>query len=65
MSRTIVSMLHNHSSASDGDLSTTELFQWVQQAKLQAFALRDHDSIGDLTGSKDSMKQILIFSSRG
>jgi predicted metal-dependent phosphoesterase TrpH len=48
MSQKIVADLHNHSTASDGELSPSEVIKQAAEKGLEAVALTDHDTITGL-----------------
>jgi len=48
MGRTIIADLHNHSTASDGEYSPTELIARAKEIGLKAVGLTDHDTIDGL-----------------
>jgi hypothetical protein len=48
MGRTIIADLHNHSTASDGEYSPTELIEKAKELGLKAVGLTDHDTIEGL-----------------
>ena len=48
MSKKIVADLHNHSTASDGELSPSEVIKQAAEKGLEAVALTDHDTIKGL-----------------
>jgi len=48
MARTIIADLHNHSTASDGEYSPTELVAKAKELGLKAVGLTDHDTIEGL-----------------
>ena len=48
MSRTIIADLHNHSTASDGEYTPTELVVKAKELGLKAIGITDHDTIEGL-----------------
>ncbi len=61
MTRTIVADLHNHSTASDGEYTPTELVHAAHALGLQAVALTDHDTLDGLDEAIEAGKQTGIM----
>ncbi len=53
----IVADLHNHSTASDGDYTPTELINKAKELGLKAIGLTDHDTIAGLDEAADACRK--------
>ncbi len=54
----IVADLHNHSTASDGDYTPTELINKAKNLGLKAIGLADHDTIAGLDEARDAGRKL-------
>ncbi len=52
--------LHNHSTASDGDFSPTELLQRYHRLGVRAVAITDHDTVAGLAEARQASAQLGI-----
>ncbi len=57
----IIADLHNHSTASDGDYSPTELLTKAREIGLKAIALTDHDTMAGLDEAKEAGRAVGIM----
>lgn len=60
MPKKIVADLHNHSTASDGELTPTEVIEQAADKGLQALALTDHDTLAGLAEGLDAAADLDI-----
>jgi hypothetical protein len=58
MGRTIIADLHNHSTASDGEYSPSELVEKAKELGLKAVGLTDHDTIEGLAEAIQAGKRL-------
>ena len=52
--------LHNHSTASDGTLSPSQLLELGARQGVQAMALTDHDTVDGLAEAADAARRLGI-----